>query len=268
MGRTAQALQAPKALLCVHWGTEERAMRPRKNQSSDRRTEPRAGLVGWVRGLLLSTLLLAPGAALGADDAEIRWKRVENRVDAGREVTVFEQAEPTPGRPAFRIETILDAKPSVAAAELRQEMLSENDVPRGQTRKILTSRGDESVVHTFLDLPLMLADREIALRLVSSIDSATGTHRVDWNEANEMLPPAASGVVRLQGTRGYWEFKPEGAGLTRAVYQSQTEIGGSFPVSLGDRMMKGQAIDAVSRLRTRIERRLRTHVASDRPKAP
>lgn len=224
----------------------------------------RAQYLGFS-GLFTSLLLLVAPALSAQDDSSIDWKLSEDRIESGLPVTVFVEANKTPGRPAFRIETIFDARPAAAAAVLRGEMLSETDVPRGQTRKILESDGNEALVHTFLDLPLMLADRELALRLVSSVDDETGTHRIEWNEVNDVLPPPASGVIRLEGARGHWEFRPEGDGQTRAVYQSQTEIGGSIPASIGDRLMKGQAIDAVSRLRSRIERRNRTHVASDRP---
>lgn len=215
----------------------------------------------------LASWLSAAEAGAAEEGAPTSWKLAEEREELGQPVEVFVEAKRTPGRPAFRIETILDAPPAAAAAELRGEMLSETDVPKGQTRKILERRPNEAVVHTFLDLPLMLADRELALRLLTSVDEATGVHRVDWDTANEVLPPAAPSVVRLDGTRGHWEFAPDGTGRTRAVYESRTEIGGSFPAAIGDRLMKGQAIEAVSRLRKRLEKRKRTHVASERPSA-
>ena len=224
-----------------------------------------AGLLAFSS---LSALFLAASAepaAAAEEGAASPWKLAEEREELGQTVEVFVEAKRTPGRPAFRIETILDAPPAAAAAELRGEMLSETDLPKGQTRKILERRANEAVVHTFLDLPLMLADRELALRLLTTVDEATGIHRVDWDTANEVLPPAAPSVVRLDGTRGHWEFAPDGKGRTRAVYESRTEIGGSIPAAIGDRLMKSQAIEAVSRLRQRLETRQRTHVASDRP---
>jgi hypothetical protein len=195
----------------------------------------------------------------------IAWELAEEHVEGGQPISVFVEAQRTPGRPAFRIETFLEASPAAAAAELRDDMLSETDLPRGQRRRILERHGSEAVVHTSIDLPLMLADRELALRLVSSVDDASGAHRVDWKEANELLPPARSGVVRLTGTRGHWEFRPDGKGRTHAVYQSQTEIGGSIPAAIGDRLMKGQAIEAVSRLRHLLSARQRAHVAAEPP---
>jgi hypothetical protein len=46
---------------------------------------------------------------------------------------------------------------------------------------------------------------------------------------------------------------------------TQTEIGGSIPASIGDRLMKAQAVDSVERLRKNIRERERTHVAGSPP---
>ena len=211
----------------------------------------------------------AVSAAVPGGPAEavpkIAWTLAEDRTERGQPVSLFVEREKTPGRPAFRVETIFAASPAAATAELREAMLSETDVPRGQRRRILEERGDVAFVHTYLDLPLMMADRELALRLVTTRDAETGVHRVEWHEANEVLPPPASGVVRLEGTRGFWEFRPDGPGRSRVVYQSQAETGGSIPTAFGDRMMKGQAIEAVTRLRNRLHARQRTHVAAEGP---
>jgi hypothetical protein len=43
---------------------------------------------------------------------------------------------------------------------------------------------------------------------------------------------------------------------------TQAEIGGSIPSSIGDRLMKSQALGTVERLRKQIRDRQRTHVAA------
>jgi hypothetical protein len=221
------------------------------------RVGARAAKAVGVRGfaaLLIFVCALASTIAL-AEELQPVWKLAESRVDAGNPVAVFVETQKTPGRPAFKIETVFEIEPAAAAQTLMQDMLNESDLPSGQQRKILDQRDREALVYTFIDLPFLLADRELALRIVHSDDSTTGVHRVDWIEANEMLPAGNEDVIRLTGARGYWEFRPDGRQGTRATYLSQTEIGGSIPISIGDRLMKGQAIDAVARLRLRIEKR-------------
>ena len=211
---------------------------------------------------LLTLLIVAPALA---EEGSSSWRLAENRIESGVPVTVFVEAEKTPGRPAFKIETIFEARPSAAAVTLMHNMLSDSDLPDGQRRQILESKDREALVYTFIDLPFFLADRELALRVVHSDDPDTGIHRIDWREENALLPEGDDDVVRLSGARGYWEFRPNGDQHTHATYLTQTEIGGSIPKSIADRLLKGQAVDDVERLRGQLEKRRRTHVAAGLP---
>jgi len=219
-------------------------------------------LRAWIR-LLVVLSLFAP-AAYAKQETE-QWQLAERRTEDGKELIVFVETVRTVGRPAFKIETAFDATPHVAALTLMKGMLRETDLPKGHQRKILESSEHEAVVHTSIDLPLMLADREVALRVVHTDDKETGVHRVEWHEDNDVLPEERDGVVRLSGTRGYWEFRPDGARRASATYMTQAETGGSIPAALGNRLMKAQAIDSVARLRGQLEERKRTHVAAGLP---
>ena len=203
---------------------------------------------------VLALLIVAPAFS---EELPGSWRLAENRIVAGIPLKVFVEAEKTPGRPAFKIETIFEARPSTAAVTLMHNMLADSDLPDGQRREVLESKGREALVYTFIDLPFLLADRELALRVVHSDDPVTGIHRIDWHEENAALPEGSEDVVRLSGARGYWEFRPEGDQRTHATYLTQTEIGGSIPKSIADRLLKGQAVEDVERLRGHIEKRRR-----------
>jgi hypothetical protein len=208
--------------------------------------------------LLLSATLFVVAAASSsarADGADPRWKLADRSGRGDAAVELFVEQTPTPGRPTFRLETSFDVTPAVARAVLLEGMLDPSDAPSGQHRKVLERTETGAIVYTFIDLPMMLADREVALRVVSSRDEASDVHRVEWSEANELLPAAESGVVRLKGAAGFWEFRPNGHGGTRAIHETRTELGGSFPVALGDRLMRSQAVESVELLRARIAKR-------------
>ncbi len=216
---------------------------------------------GWM--LVGAALWLLAGPVAGEPGE--RWRLAERRQRHGEPMAVFVEARKTPGRPAFKIETEFAASPQAAALALMAGMLQEDDLPRGHSRKILERSEREAVVFTSIDLPLM-ADREVALRITWLDVGADGVHRVEWKEANEVLPAGDGGAVRLSGTHGYWEFRPDaGRNRTRATYLTQAEIGGSFPTMLADRLMKAQAIDSVDRLRNRIDERRRADVAAGVP---
>jgi hypothetical protein len=227
------------------------------------RLGPRRSPWIWGSVLVCAFALFQVFSAL-AEELPTAWEHVEDRVDAGVPVRVFVEVEKTPGRPAFKIETYFEVEPSAAALTLMHDMLDDSKLTKGQRRKVLEQGERDALVYTFIDLPFMLADRELALRIVHSDDASTGVHRVEWKEANHVLPVRDEDVIRLTGAQGYWEFRPHEASGTHAIYVSQTEIGGSIPVSIGDVLMKGQAVDAVAELRGSIEARQRAHVASGR----
>jgi len=216
----------------------------------------------WM--LILVSMLCVPALA---QEVPAKWRPAESRVDAGAPISIFVESEKTPGRPAFKIETVLEATPRAAAITLMQEMLKETDLPEGHQRRVLERTDREALVYTYIDLPFMLADRELALHIVHSDDHATGIHRIDWQEANDALPEDAGRAVRLSGTWGYWEFRPDGEQRTHATHVTQTELGGSIPLIIGDRLMKAQALQSVSRLRGHLENRQRTAVAAGLPPA-
>ena len=216
--------------------------------------------IEWL-GIGLGLMLFAGGVTARGGEVADRWERTDRSVIDDAPRTLYVEHERTPGRPAFKIETRFTAPPALAAAVLMEGMLSDDDLPKGQRREILEHDEHAALVYTFVDLPLMLSDRELALRIMHSEDPESGVHRVDWAEANDALPPDEGGVVRLSGATGYWEFRPDEDGGTRAIHMTQTELGGSIPDAIGYRLMRSQALDSVERLRGRIRERERAELA-------
>ena len=134
----------------------------------------------WM--LVSASMLWMPALA---EEAPVKWRQSESRIEAGAPIAIFVEEEKTPGRPAFKVETILEATPRTAAVTLMAEMLKETDLPDGYQRRVLERTDRGALVYTYIDLPFMLADRELALRIVHSDDHATGIHRIDWQEAND-----------------------------------------------------------------------------------
>lgn len=201
-----------------------------------------------------------------ADLPDSSWKMASKRSYGGVELSLYVEAEKKPGQPAFRIETSLAVSPFVAAVTLMEEMSEPGGSDTGQTRRLLERTDREALVHTYIDLPFMFSDRELAIRIRHSDDRVTGIHRIDWVDENAALPPAAAGVLRL-ATEGYWEFRPSGPGRTDATYVSRAEVGGSLPSVISNRLMKKQAVESVERLHGLLSERRRTHVAGS-PASP
>ncbi|MFO0689512.1 MAG: hypothetical protein U0900_12470 [Myxococcota bacterium] len=214
----------------------------------------------------LVVLLSGAGALARADEATPSWQLSDRSGEGADAVALFVEKTPVPGRPTFRLETAFDVEPAFARQVLLEDMVDPSRAPKGQRRKVLERTANGAIVHTFIDLPLMLADRELVLRVEERHDPVTGIHRIEWAEANELLPPADEEVVRLTGAAGFWEFRPDGQGGTKAIHETRTELGGSIPISLGDRLMKSQALESVESLRARIDERGPGAVAAGPPK--
>lgn len=224
----------------------------------------------WSRRVGALVLMLGLGLPVwtGASESESGpgpdWKIAAERRDDDFAWQVYEEAAPVAGRPTFRIEAQFDVPPPIAASTLLQSMSKQDATMKGMRREVLEQREDGAVIHTFIDLPFMFDDRELAIDVRHRDDPGTGVHRIEWAEVNDRLPPPASGVLRLDSS-GYWEFRPaEGEGTT-ATYVSRAEVGGSLPAAIGDRMMRGQAEDAVKRLRRLLAERALTNVAAPPP---
>jgi len=219
--------------------------------------------------VLTALALIAVGAGLAetapdGGEPDASWRMASRESHDGLEWAVYEEAVKTPGRPAFRIETSFQVPPVVAALTLMEEMSEPGGMGSGETRRLIERSDREALVHTYIDLPFMFSDRELAVRIRHSDDLLNGIHRIDWVDENDALPPVGKGVLRLS-TRGYWEFRPLGEAYTSATYVSRAEVGGSLPAALSDRLLQGQALDAVRRLQSLLVERERMHVAAPPP---
>lgn len=222
----------------------------------------RSTALGFFTVVIVATLL---ARSAGAAEVDPHWQLADRRGKGDDSLALFVEQVPTPGRPTFRLETNFDVPPAVAHQVLVTGMLDPKQAPSGQRRKVLERTASGTIVYTFIDLPMMLSDRELAIRVVESSDPATGVHRIEWSEVNDRLPPASPDVVRLTGAAGFWEFRPNPRGGTDAIHETRTELGGSFPQSIGDRLMKSQAIDSVESLRARIDEHAQSDVAAGPP---
>lgn len=202
-----------------------------------------------------AVLLLGGPAA-----ADVRWRAAEPRPGDPEGYTLYVE-ETDAAYPGFKAEVWLDADPEEAASTLMVLMTDEDTVPDGQTRRVLRRGSDALVLHTRIDMPVMVADRDLVVRISHRVDPETGVHRIEWASAADEAPPPASGVVRIREASGYWELVPEAPGRTRATYLSHADVGGWLPARIVSPLMRGQVAGDVARL----QRALRTFDVSAPP---
>ena len=124
------------------------------------------------------------------------WEMASRSARDGRPFALYVEATKTPGTPAFRIETVFDVEPRLAAETLMREMAdTDRSSSTGETRKLISRSEGEALVHTYVDLPLFFSDRELAIRIRHSHDPESGVHRIEWIDDNDVLPPVASDDV-------------------------------------------------------------------------
>ena len=157
----------------------------------------------------------------------------------------------------YKLETTLDAEPDEAVDSLLVLMTSPELAPEGQERRVLARTDDGVLIYTVIDMPLLVADRDVALRVTREAPGAGGVRRVVWTVAHDGVPAPKAKVVRIPESTGYWEFVPDGPGRSRAVYVTHSDLGGSIPAWLINSLMRDQVAGDVDRLRRVISDRAR-----------
>ena len=198
---------------------------------------------------LVLLLVAAPGAA-----TEIRWE-VEERDEDPEHGYVLYVAEGDAAYPTYKLETRLPVAPEEAVASLLVLMTSEDRAPEGQERRVVRRSEDEVVIHTTIDMPAIVADRDVALLVKVAPDVGDGRRRVAWQTTRDGVPPAPKDVVRIPESSGFWEFSADGPGRSRAVYVTRSDLGGSIPAWIVSPMMRDQVAGDMQRLRDVIEER-------------
>jgi len=194
--------------------------------------------------IALAALLL--GSAARANPG---WREMKRSEDPRSGFVLYESRSEQARYQSYRVETRFDVGPEQAAEALVQVMTSDHHVPDGQRRRVLSHSADEILIYTFIDMPMVMSDRDIALRLKLHRDDSTGVRRIDWADANDAAPTAPSEVVRMPAVSGYWEFVPDGPGRCLATYVTHADLGGSVPAWLVSPMMRRQVGGDVDRLR-------------------
>lgn len=194
-------------------------------------------------------LLLAAGSAAAAEG----WIAAEPRDDDPEGYTLYVE-DTDDAYPGYKAEGFVDAAPADAAAHIWVLMTGQEFVPEGQTRKILRQSDEELVLHTFIDMPVMVADRDLTIRITRSADPKTGVHRVSWRSIEGEAPAPSGGVVRIPDASGYWEFAPDSPDGSRATYMTQADLGGWLPARLVSPLMRDQVAGDVARLQKALRR--------------
>ncbi|MDJ0848291.1 MAG: START domain-containing protein [Myxococcota bacterium] len=201
-------------------------------------------------------LVLALVLAAGSVAASEIWE-VKERDDDPEDGYVLYVNEGDADYPTYKLETQLPVPPDEALASLLVLLTSEDRVPAGQVRRVVRQSEEEVVVHTTIDMPAMVADRDVALRLTVSPATDDGRRRLTWRTTDE-VPPPEEDVVRIPESTGFWEFSVDGPARSRAVYVTRSDLGGSIPAWVVNPMMRDQVAGDMQRLRQVIEERMKS----------
>ncbi len=203
----------------------------------------------WAPCRMLScALIAAAAAALSADADEPAWKLVERDDRAQGGYALYRRQAPGDAFSTWRIETQLGAAPELVERATLANFVEGRHAPADRRQTLLRREGDVFWIHTEIDVSLA-ADRDVVLRVERVRDPARGARRIEWRAEPDAGPAPAQGVVRMQVSRGFWEFTPAGAERTLAHYESYAEPGGPFPAWLVDSMSADQVLAGLEQLR-------------------
>jgi len=167
---------------------------------------------------------------------------------------------------AYRLEARIAASPGEACDAAMLYASSPELAATGQHRSVLERAPDSLLVYTHIDFP-MAADREITTRISKRTDDATGSCRLEWEDANDAGPEPVEGRVRIVSSRGFWRFdalpygnqkgnqKEGDEERTRVVYESYADLGGRIPAWLINSLMGSSIAEQIDGLRLLIAER-------------
>lgn len=212
----------------------------------------------------LSTAVCVLGLAVGAHGAladesqsrEIRaaeaagWSLEKVDDDPRTSFRLYSRPSRQSAFRVYRFESQVDASPDEACDAAMLYASSPERAAAGQHRTILSQAAGSILVHTHLDFPLV-ADREITTRIAKRRDEATGSCRLEWDDANDEGPPPVKGRVRIVASRGFWEFTPvsEESEAASMVYENYADLGGRIPGWLINSVMGSSIAGQVDDLR-------------------
>jgi len=217
-----------------------------------------------VTGLLvaLAWMLLPPPTAHASDESQLdsSWELEKHDEDPVAGFSIYKRRLPGSDVDAFRLEAVIDAPPGVVAAAFRKNIVDPR-VAQARTTKTVLRNDDVAIIYSYIDMPLV-SDRDVISRCERDPDTEEGVIRYRWSAVEEG-PARQEGVVRLEKSDGSWEFRPlapetpGGRERTLAVNEIHSEVGGSIPAWLVNRLMLETVTDGVSDLRARVDRDLR-----------
>lgn len=158
---------------------------------------------------------------------------------------------------AFKGETIVDGSVDALVALLYDTPNAPSwlhDCRFGMTLEEV--RFEENYIFETYDLPFPVRNRQVILHATLSLNERGA--RLDIREANgfcderrdgRCLRANASGFTRIERSRGYYLFIPQGEKRTKVIWQQHIEPGGNIPGWLANALVVDIPYDSLSKLR-------------------
>ena len=112
---------------------------------------------------------------------------------------------------------------------------------------------DEEVFYTVISMPWPVSDRDMVFLRVRAKDAESGA--VEYkNSAKPDAYPEQKKKVRMPYLKETWRFTPLEDGRTAMVYQSHSEVGGSIPAWLVNKLAVNTPYESLSDFREIVEK--------------
>lgn len=175
-----------------------------------------------------------------------------------RDVTVWSRENDDSGLREVKARMVVEASPASVWSVLADVEKHTAFMPRLLESRIV-DREDDGAVFLYQRIsPPLVSDRDFTVRVMSKVDTVSGTYKQTWTTANHRGPEKGD-AIRLARVEGSWTLEPGANGGTVITYWVHTSPGGSLPRFVVNAANRKGIPDLMKALRTRVTQYASAH---------
>lgn len=137
-----------------------------------------------------------------------------------------------------------------------QKLIFEDEnLPKEMKQSIIEKTENEIITYYQIKMPFFIMDRDLVVKYVLQSNSENTSYGIIWKETPQLGPPPPKRVIRMPSVRGKWTFTPLNEFSISATFIQFSDIGGSMPAWLVNKMSGASLVEDLEKLRVLVSKK-------------